>query len=298
VLRSIREGLLPGLSGTLFLLAPLAHTQESGDHIDPAQTTIARSSPTVAIDTTGRVEANRVGAARSKPPEPLLGAGHAAWLELTTIDTRTAQLNHSLGGGTFGTVSYVVETPASGDPSAHVVRFLMDWHVAGGESGFDGLLHIDLGHGRRWPAYGHGFVLRGGADLKLAGNQRYYLSAFNAPNLDAGYQYMDFGKLLELSFRTSVLWDGRFRTDAGPSENLPTAVGWGGLLDAGTRSFWMSMQFLHGGGVSQLNADLCSKPRVMFSLCVRLAHATDGWPGSEPGRHVTTGTFGIGLSPP
>jgi hypothetical protein len=173
----------------------------------------------------------------------------------------------------------------------------MAWHLAGGQSGFDGLLHVDFGHGARWPARGHGFVVRAGADLTFAGNQQYYLSSFRAPNLDAGYQYMAFGTLFELSFRTSLLWDGRFRSDSHSSLNLPTTVAWGALLEAGRAPFWASMQFARGGDVSQVNADVCSQAAGAWSLCVRLTRVTDAWTWEQAQRHLTTGTIAVGWSP-
>jgi hypothetical protein len=240
------------------------------------------------------------GSARVASPkraERVVGAGHTTLVELSFIDTNTAQLNNSFGVGAYGTLSSALATPGAHAPSARAARFMMGWHLAGGESGFDGLFRADFGHGVRWPAYGHGFVIRGGADLKFAGNRQYYLSSFNAPNLDAGYQYVAIGKLLELSLRTSLLWDGRFRSDSLPSMNLPTTVGWGGLLEAGSTPFWMSLQFVHGGDVTQLNADLCSQTATHWSLCVRTAHVTEAWLGGNAARHLTTGTLSVGWAP-
>lgn len=269
--RALRDVLVSGLTGPLVFLCPSATAQEIHEPED----------------------ADIIQAAKSRP-HAVLGSGHGTLLEAVAIDTRTAQLNHSLGAGAFGTISTAAEGQAHAS-FAQIARLVMAWHLAGGQSGFDGLLQIDFGHGARWPAEGHGLMVRGGADLKLQGNHQYYLSGFSAPNVDAGYQYMGLGKLFELSFRTSLLWDGRFRTDANPTTNLPTAVGWGAHIEAGVAPFWTSLQFLHAGGLSQMNADLCSQVKIPCSLCVRLAHANMGRPSSASPPHLTTGTLGIGI---
>lgn len=228
--------------------------------------------------------------------EPQLGAGYTTLLELRTMDTLGDRLNHSIGVGAAGIVSTALPAGMHAK-SAQAARFGMEWHLAGGESGFDGLFHVDFGHGVRWPSEGHGFVLRGGADLKFAGNRQYYVSVFDAPNLDLGYQYIAYQRLLEFSFRTSLLWDGRYRFEHSLSKNLPTTIGWGPLLELGTSRLWMSLQFLRGGGLSQVNADLCSRPGGAWSLCIKLAEVSDAWPTHESKHRLRTGIFGVGWAP-
>jgi hypothetical protein len=234
--------------------------------------------------------------ARVSRSRPMLGAGHATLLELVAIDTHGDHLGQSFGVGAGGVVSTAAAAGVRAT-SSMAARFGLDWHLAGGESGFDGLFHIDFGHGARWPSKGHGFVVRGGADLKLAGNHQYYSSAFHAPNIDAGYQYVGYGRLLELSFRTGVLWDGRFRFEHSLSKNLPTTIGWGPLLELGASPLWLSLQLVRGGGLTQVNADLCSQPGAAWSLCIKLAQVSDTWPTDESPHRLTTGIFGVGWAP-
>jgi hypothetical protein len=234
--------------------------------------------------------------AKVSRPVPMLGAGHATLLELIAIDTQGDRLHHSFGVGAGGVVSTAAAAGIRAK-SSRAARFGMDWHLAGGESGFDGLLHIDFGHGARWPAQGHGVVVRGGADLKFAGNHQYYFSAFDAPNVDAGYQYVGYGQLVELSFRTSLLWDGRFRFENDPSKNLPTTIGWGPLFELGVSPIWVSLQLLRGAGLTQASADLCSRPSGAWSLCMKLGEISDGWPMTEATHRLTTAMLGIGWAP-
>ena len=244
------------------------------------------------------VESNPAKAQRNPRAIPLIGAGHTATFELSVSDTRSTLLSHSYGVGAFGVISAVPEVNVEHASLARIARFMLDMHAAGGESGFDGALAVDFGHGTRWPAMGHGFMVRGGADLKLAGNHQYYFSAFDAPTIDAGYQYMGFGRVVEVSFRSSLLWDGRFRVDEGPTKNLPTTLGWGGLFEAGAPPLWVSIQFLHGAGLSRVESNLCSILVSTWSLCTRLTHVTDGWPLGDSVRHLTVGSLGLGVTMP
>ena len=230
--------------------------------------------------------------------KPLLGAGHASILELSLGDTQTNRISHSLAIGAFGAMSAISESPDARAHSAQVARFVLDWHVGGGQSGFDGALRADFGHGVRWPAIGHGVFLRGGADAKVAGNRQYYWSSLNAPNADIGYQYMGYGKLVELSFRASLLWDGRFRIDDTTSKNLPTTISWGGLFEAGTPWLWTSLQFTRAAGLSLADADICTQPAPVASLCLRVAQGVAGASWDDPRQRLTVGTVGLGFSIP
>jgi hypothetical protein len=194
-------------------------------------------------------------------------------------------------------MSLVPQPIRAGARSALAVRLALAGHLAGGESGFDGGLLLDFRHGTRWPAMGHGVVVRGGGRLQIEGNDQYYLSAIHAPTVDVGYQYVGPRQVVEFSLRGSVLWDGRLRIDDSPSKNLPIAPGVGALFEAGTRHLWWSSQFLRAGGVSHLGIDLCSQIRL-WSLCVRGAHVAEGpWFG-DPRRHLFVGVLGVGWGAP
>jgi hypothetical protein len=227
----------------------------------------------------------------------LPGGGHHTVLGISVRNTLSAQLEHSLGVEFGGTANGIPELVGAGASFARATRGAMAAHLAGGESGFDGGVLLDFGHGARWPAKGHGVVVRGGARLQVEGNDQYYLSAIHLPTVDAGYQYVGPSEIVELSLRGSVLWDGRLRVDRGRTKNLPIAPGAGALFEAGTRHLWWSSQFLRAGGVSELGIALCSQISL-WSLCVRGVHFAEGpWLGDAK-HQVFIGALGLGWGTP
>lgn len=85
--------------------------------------------------------------------------------------------------------------------------------IGGGSAGFDGTLLGSIAAGFRVPVgERHGPTIRAGVLGYLRGNDSYYGSLLEVPQLQAGYQYMRGSTVFEVGATTGVILVGRERT--------------------------------------------------------------------------------------
>lgn len=86
------------------------------------------------------------------------------------------------------------------------------WNLGGGQGGFEGGLGGSLAGGVRLPLdKTRGFVLRGGLEAYMLGNNYFYASLFELPQGQFGFQYMHGRSLFEVGAKTGAVLTGRYR---------------------------------------------------------------------------------------
>jgi hypothetical protein len=235
---------------------------------------------------------------RARDGQMPIGAGYAVGLSIGRRETFADELTRSVTIGGSGMISVAAEDHEADATAARVARLDFAWHVGGGGSGFDGAFLLDMGHGVRWPAAGHGVVLRGGGRGQLQGNDAYYFSLLALPQADLGYQFNARGVVFELSGRAALLWDGRFRSAPSSStRDLDFGVGWGALAELGLSPMVLSGQLLRSGEVTSLTAHACTRLWKFVGSCVRAEHLSDGSTLLSSDRNVLIGGLSFGFAP-
>jgi len=96
--------------------------------------------------------------------------------------------------------------------------------IGGGGAGFEGTLQGSLAGGFRFPVgERHGPVIRAGIFGYLRGNDAFYASLLDLPQVQLGYQYAYGRTLLELGATSGAVLTGRFR--AGEAETRILGAG-------------------------------------------------------------------------
>lgn len=118
----------------------------------------------------------------------------------------------------------------SGEGEEFVRRSLFSAHgrhrlaIGGGGAGFEGTLLGSLTGGFRLPVGDrHGPVVRAGAFGYLRGNNAFYASLIDFPEVELGYQYLRGRTVLELGAMSGAVLAGRFR--AGDAETRVLGAG-------------------------------------------------------------------------
>jgi hypothetical protein len=91
-------------------------------------------------------------------------------------------------------------------------RWIYQFGIGGGGSGLDGALQGGFAGGARIPvSRDHGPLLRMGFQAYLRGNDSYYASLIDFPQLQLGYQYMRGNTVVELGGKAGAVLVGRNR---------------------------------------------------------------------------------------
>jgi hypothetical protein len=122
----------------------------------------------------------------------------------------------------------------SGEGEEFVRRGIFSSHglhrlaIGGGGAGFEGTLFGNMTGGVRIPvAERHGPIIRAGALGYLRGNDAFYASLFELPELELGYQYLRGRTVIEIGATSGVLLIGRQRIGEAETRHL------GGGLEVG-----------------------------------------------------------------
>jgi hypothetical protein len=152
-------------------------------------------------------------------------------------------------------------------------RMLHRLALGGGEAGLEGTLAGSWAGGVWIPAGPcgcHGPVLRAGMNAYLRGNDAYYASLVELPQLQIGYQYFHDNTLVELGATTGAVLVGRSRTDGSAMRTTGDGLEFGGY--AALQLAWLRF----GIGATRLPAsDGLSQSVQVFegNLCVRMPPA-------------------------
>lgn len=198
---------------------------------------------------------------------------------------------------------------ASTDGEELVRRGIWSFHglhrlaIGGGGAGFEGTLEGSLAGGFRIPVgERHGPVVRAGANGWLRGNDAFYGSALEIPQLQLGWQYMRGTTVFELAGTSGIVLTGRER--AGDAERRVLGNGFevggyavvqGPWLRLGMRAMRMPTHDALGPDVGLGEATLCAM-RTPFAICAdaRAAFLQANAPTPEALRSYYGGlTFGF-----
>ena len=114
--------------------------------------------------------------------------------------------------------------------------------IGGGGAGFEGTLQIGLSGGFRIPlGERHGPVFRAGAFGYVRGNDAFYASLLDLPQVQIGYQYQRGTTVVELGATGGAVLTGRFR--AGESETRVLGAGFEAGIYAAVQVPWFRLGF-------------------------------------------------------
>ena len=96
-----------------------------------------------------------------------------------------------------------------------------DLGIGGGGAGFAGTLGGSYTYGLRVPVFEHqGPILRAGIDAYMMGNDVFYASLLELPQVQGGWQWSRGNAVLEAAATTGVALTGRFRSGAAETRDL------------------------------------------------------------------------------
>jgi hypothetical protein len=176
--------------------------------------------------------------------------------------------NDSLGGGIgFNTVGYLTFGSVT-------MRGVGLTALGKGADGMEGYYSGDLSFGALLPVGpGHGPFLRIGMRGYMFGNERVWLSSFEAPTGEAGYQYLDGPWLFEAAGRIGLVgvgrhsvWTGDDLADLNRRKLGQPSFAWGGHLALGYRAIRGELEYTRTNV-----ADAIGTPLHVWraSVCVR-----------------------------
>ena len=191
-----------------------------------------------------------------------------------------------------------------------VRRGLFNFHgshrlaIGGGGAGFEGALGGGLGFGVRRPVgERHGPVARGGVLGWMRGNDAYYGSLLELPEVQLGYQYMRGITVVEIGATSGVVLIGRERVGDGSTRVLGNGLAVGGYLVVqvpwmrlGTRAMRLPTHDELRSEVDVVDGNLCGV-LAPLALCAdaRAARMDAFVPGSTAPTEVRSLAFGLTL---
>jgi hypothetical protein len=175
-----------------------------------------------------------------------------------------------------GSVSFAGRAESHNDDSGLLAsRASFDFAIGGGSGDVEGLFGGALLLGLRVPlSVHHAPFFRFGLAGETQGNDRYLYSRFDFPLGEAGYQFVDGGKLFEAGIRLSPLLTGRFRA-AAETRVLSSSFSYGAFVSA--RGEGGRLEFLYtrvdakdglGRGVDTVQALGCALPFGVLAICL------------------------------
>lgn len=155
--------------------------------------------------------------------------------------------------------------------------------LGGGSLGLEGGVGMDVAAGLRLPFSSHqGPVVRLGARGYLLGNDKLYESLLEAPQLQIGYQFLQFRRLVEVAGRVGPVLAGRFNTGDETERKLGKAFEVGGHVSVHWSVVHLEIQHAHVlmdgplADVDLLSSRLCGDA-WRLELCV---DTRVGWGGA------------------
>jgi hypothetical protein len=164
--------------------------------------------------------------------------------------------------------------------------------IGGGGAGFEGTLQAGFAGGFRIP-FGekHGPIIRAGAFGYLRGNDAFYASLLELPQVQVGYQYLRGATVIELGVTSGAVLAGRFR--AGEAETRRLGAG----LEVGTYAalhvpyFRLVLSGMRLPANDALSSPVRTAEGTLCAIATPMAICADGrasttdaivWPGTAP----------------
>jgi hypothetical protein len=179
--------------------------------------------------------------------------------------------------------------------------------LGGGSGGFEGGLGASFTAGARLPvASTHGPFARVGAAGSLQGNDAFYFSYLELPEMQAGYQYQDGQSpetrkiTLEIGARTGPVLTGRYTTGQN-TRSVLSGFEWGGYGAVHLPFGRLDAKFARfpgtAGPVDVISGIACGHLGKTFALCVDGMLLRGDAPGISPARRTDAiyvgGTVGL-----
>jgi hypothetical protein len=163
--------------------------------------------------------------------------------------------------------------------------------IGGGGAGFEGTLQGGLAGGFRIP-FGekHGPVLRAGAFGYLRGNDAFYASQLELPQVQLGYQYLRGATVIELGVTSGAVLTGRFRAGETETRRLGAGLEVGAYAALHVPYFRLALSGMRLPASDALSSPVRTAEGTLCGLAAPIAICFDGraatadafvWPGTS-----------------
>jgi hypothetical protein len=148
--------------------------------------------------------------------------------------------------------------------------------IGGGSDGLEGQLENSQTFGvRGYFGDDHGPFARAGFAYQIMGNNKFYRSYVELPRVEAGYQVLTPGVLLEVSGRAGLVLGGRYYTGDHAERRIDSELEWGGTatVQIDPLRLYASVMRIQAGQtgpgtpIDQADAALCVNPWKGLLLC-------------------------------
>jgi hypothetical protein len=211
--------------------------------------------------------------------------------------------------GVFGLRGSAVDThgaPATsgsgltlaGEGEEFVARGLFSAHsshrfaIGGGGAGFEGTLQAGLAGGFRIPVgQKHGPVFRAGVFGYVRGNDAFYSSLLDLPQVQVGYQYLRGRTAMEVGVTTGAVLTGRFRAGEAETRRLGAGLEVGGYGALHVPWFRITLQAMRLPASDALSSSVRTAEGSICAISFPFAICADGraqvadaivWPARPP----------------
>jgi hypothetical protein len=149
--------------------------------------------------------------------------------------------------------------------------------IGGGGAGFEGTLLGGMAVGFRLP-FGdrHGPVIRAGALAYLRGNNAFYASLLELPQVQVGYQYLRGRTVLELGATSGVVLTGRFRAGEAETRVLGAGLEVGGYAAVQVPWFRLGFSAMRLPTNDALNSPVRTMEGTLCAIAIPFAICGDG----------------------
>ncbi len=203
-------------------------------------------------------------------------------------------------------LQFAGHTDSYGTQRMYTYRNATFFHLGGGASGFEGGLGGDFSWGWRAPvAANHGPFMRAGFRAYMLGNNHFYSSLLEVPQVLLGYQFTKGPGILELGARGGAVLAGRYNAGDEGRRKLGDGVEYGGYAGVHLDLAHLEASYTRlspgdspEGPVDMWQGSLCGQA-FLVSLCAdaRYFKGDQALPASvSPGDASAARTFYVGFT--
>jgi hypothetical protein len=161
--------------------------------------------------------------------------------------------------------------------------------IGGGGAGFEGTLQGGLAGGFRIPfGESHGPVFRAGVFGYLRGNDAFYASLLDLPQVQVGYQYLRRATVIELGVTSGAVLTGRFRAGEAETRRLGAGLEVGAYAALHVPYFRLAFNAMRLPASDALSSPVRTAEGTLCAIATPVAICFDGraqeadafvWPG-------------------